>query len=222
MVSGCCNSIMTTVPAFSILLRLNFAIRLTTDYKNMLNHCIGKLKAHIAKHGKLRRLISFCGIELDLCSWTPMHARVLETIVFPYFIQRDEFYRVLFVGCDWYTRAYNRMFQNKAYSTMDINPSQSKYGAKHHIVDSAANVHLHFNEDTLDLIICNGVFGWGLDARADVERAFQGCFECLREGGVLVLGWNDISKRRPFFLEECQSLQLFNQYVFPPLLHRSI
>ena len=143
--------------------------------------------------------------------------RVLETIIFPYFCQRNEFYKILFVGCEWFTVGYNEIFKNKAYWTLEIKPRRSKYGAKKHIIDSVENLNLHFNENELDLIICNGVFGWGLNAKANVERAFQGCFECLREGGVLVLGWNDRPRRCPFPLEECQSLKLFNHYVFPPL-----
>ncbi len=32
--------------------------------------------------------------------------RVLETIIFPYFCQRNEFYKILFVGCEWFTVGY--------------------------------------------------------------------------------------------------------------------
>jgi len=65
------------------------------------------------------------------------------------------------------------------------------------------------------LILCNGVFGWGLDEKCDVEQAFQACFECLRGGGVLVIGWDDIEERRPFPLEQCVSLRQFEPFVFP-------
>jgi SAM-dependent methyltransferase len=180
----------------------------------MPSHYIDKITSIVPIPSIVREFILFCGVDLFLHT---DDRRVLETLIFPYFLQRKEFSKILFVGSAWCTRGYNKIFENKDYWTLDIDPSQSKYGAKKHITDSIENIHLHFNENELDVIICNGVFGWGLNAEAPVERAFQGCFDCLREGGVFVLGWNDMPKRRPFPLEESQSLKLFNHYVFPPL-----
>src|SRR5256885_742753 len=57
----------------------------------------------------------------------------------------------------------------------------------------------------------NGLFFY------QVEQAFQGCFGCLRKGGVFALGWNDTTDRRPFPLEECQCLRSFRCDVFPRL-----
>lgn len=142
---------------------------------------------------------------------------ILKAVIFPYFIAKPEFSRVLFVGCKWYTHGYNIQFQNKEYWTLDIDPQQKKHGAKQHITDMLENIDQYFSKDTLDLIICNGVFGWGLDKQEDVEKAFQKCFACLRSNGVFILGWNDIAKRRPFPPEECQTLKLFDKYTFPPL-----
>ena len=143
--------------------------------------------------------------------------RVLDKIIFPYFVQDHAVSKILFIGCKWYTSRYNEIFQHKDYWTLEINPSRSKYGAENHIAASIEDVPLYFDENELDLIICNGVFGWGLNAKSCVERAFQNCFGCLREGGVFVLGWNDVPKRRPFPLKDCHALRVFNHYVFPPL-----
>ncbi len=142
---------------------------------------------------------------------------ILESVILPYFIKRNEFNKVLFVGCDWYTRGYNKVFKKKKYHTMEIDQSKSKYGSANHIVDSLENIRRHFDENELDLIICNGVFGWGLNEKNEVEKAFQGCYESLRIGGSFILGWNDIQERRPFPLVECKNLKLFNPHVFPPL-----
>jgi hypothetical protein len=93
-----------------------------------------------------------------------------------------------------------------------------KYGAKEHIVDKLENLATYFLPSTLDLIICNGVLGFGLNARADVEQAFDACFDSLSTGGVLLIGWNDIEERRPFGdLSDCKSLQRFAPFNFPPL-----
>jgi SAM-dependent methyltransferase len=144
--------------------------------------------------------------------------RVLEEIIFPFFLRAKQYQQILFVGCHWYTRGYNNRFEEKRnFWTIDIDSKRTRYGAKQHIVDDIQNMRKHFQVGTLDLILCNGVFGWGLDAKGDVEQGFQACFDCLREGGVLVIGWDDIDERRPFRLEECCSLGQFKPFPFPPL-----
>ena len=193
------------------------------EEKGMLKRCIkrsflffgidiGKVIRTIVY--RLKRFLLFCGFDFYVHT---DDRRVLQDIIFPYFAQHDDFSKILFVGCQWYTRGYNKVFKTKTFWTLEIDPSQSKYGSKRHIVDSLANIRRHFGENELDLIFCTGVFGSGMDVKAEVEDAFQGCFESLREGGVFVFGWNDVPKHRPFPLEECESLKLFTPYVFPPL-----
>ncbi len=145
--------------------------------------------------GALRNFLVFCGVDQYK---RREDRRVLEQVIFPYFLQRPEFARVLFVGCGWYTKVYNKMFRGKDYWTLEVNPALRKYGARQHITDSVENVHLQFCEGGLDLIICNGVFGWGLDARDEVDAAFAACFTCLRENGLLIVGWDDVPEHRPF------------------------
>jgi len=95
---------------------------------------------------------------------------VLEQVIFPYFLCRKQYQNVLFVGCHWYTKGYNRYFvERKNYWTIDIDPRKIKYGARQHVVDGMQNLTRHFHAGTLDLILCNGVFGWGL-MRAKTSR----------------------------------------------------
>jgi SAM-dependent methyltransferase len=144
--------------------------------------------------------------------------RVLEEVIFPYFLDDQSFRLILFVGCDWYTRGYNKFFEaQKRYVTIDIDPARRKYGAKQHIVDELQRLDRYFQHGSLDLIICNGVFGWGLNERIDVERAFQACFESLREGGVLILGWDNMEELYPFLPDDSESLALFKPLYFSPL-----
>lgn len=144
--------------------------------------------------------------------------RILEQVVFPYLMSMKDCSRILFVGCDWYTRGYNKIFRDdKKLWTMDVDCEKRIYGAKRHIIDSFANIQRHFPPASLDLILCNGVFGWGLNDKPETEQAVHGSHICLREGGVFLLGWNDVPENRPFLLSEIESLQLFNPYVFPPL-----
>ena len=143
--------------------------------------------------------------------------RVLEQIILPYFAKRKECVTVLFVGCDWYTRGYRRIFDGKNFWTLEIDPKKKCYGAKLHIVDSVTNVTSHFRENELDLIVCNGVVGFGLNEIDEFDKAIHGCFVCLRQGGSFVLGWNDTPWLRPFPLDASTSLRKFSRSVFPPL-----
>jgi SAM-dependent methyltransferase len=144
--------------------------------------------------------------------------RILESVIIPYFAKLDEFDKILFVGCDWYTKPYQKYFRKKDYWTIEIQPEKRKYGAKKHIVDAIENLSNYFVDGYFDLIIFTGVFGHGLNSRDATEEAFNQCFKCLRPGGVLVFGWNDIPELTPFpVTEECHNFKKFSPYFFAPL-----
>jgi hypothetical protein len=145
--------------------------------------------------------------------------RVLEQTIFPYFLRQDDYQNILFVGCHWYTKGYNERFEKKKnYWTIEPSFARQRYGAKQHIRDTLQQLRNHFSEGALDLILCNGVIGWGLDAKPDAEQAFRAGYHCLRKGGVLVLGWDDIDERRPFRPDECETIKaLLQPLFFPPL-----
>ena len=161
----------------------------------------------------LRHLWMATGMDLYLST---EDRRVLEQMILPRLAAQADIKRILFVGCSWYTRGYRRFFDEENYWTIDIDPGKERYGAKRHIVDSLANLRRHFSPGELDAIICNGVFGWGLDARDEVEKAFEGSHACLRDEGIFILGWNDIPERMPFPLAECEALARFRPYAMPP------
>jgi SAM-dependent methyltransferase len=141
----------------------------------------------------------------------------LEQVILPRYAARSVIKAVLFVGCAWYTHHYQRMLPGREYRTLDPDPWKKRFGARRHIVAGLEHVAAHVAPASLDLIICNGVFGWGLDARADCERAFDGCFDALRPGGELVIGWNDVPEHRPLDLASLQSLARFRPLTFEPL-----
>jgi hypothetical protein len=124
---------------------------------------------------------------------------------------------VLFVGCAWYTRHYDKMLPGRVYMTIDPDPWKKRFGARRHIVAGLEALDAHVAPGSLDLIICNGVFGWGLDDRADCERAFDACFDALRTAGELVIGWNDVAEHRPLELASLTSLARFDPLSFKAL-----
>lgn len=143
--------------------------------------------------------------------------RLFEDVVMPYFAREERFRRVLFVGCDWYTKHYERIFATQEYWTLEKDPARARYGSARHVSDVLANIGRHFAPASLDLILCNGVVGWGIDDLVTAEASFDACHTALREQGVLVVGWNDVPHKTPFRLEECAALRRLRPFVFPPL-----
>ena len=144
--------------------------------------------------------------------------RVLEGTIIPAVARSPEYHNILFIGCDWYTRGYQREFVERNYWTLEIDPAKTKFGARQHIVDTAENLAQHFKPNSLDFIFCNGVIGWGLDDREGVERMLESCWDCLRDKGVLMIGWNDVPERLPPVpLSEVAALRKFRPYLFPEL-----
>jgi SAM-dependent methyltransferase len=144
--------------------------------------------------------------------------KVLEQTVFGYFLALPDVRSVLFVGCDWYTRHYAQaFFSSTNYWTIDPAESARRFGARQHIVAPLEELDRHFPDRYFDLILCNGVYGYGLDTHQQCEQAFAQCYSRLVSGGYFVLGWDDIASRTPVPLEEIASLQTFGRFVFPPL-----
>ena len=144
--------------------------------------------------------------------------RVLEQIIFPGLLADSSIRTVLFVGCDWYTKQYERVFSPKVdYWTIDPDPARRRHGGKQHIPAPLEELESHFPRDKFDLIVCNGVYGWGLDEPATCESAFAQCHACLRDGGLFLLGWDDLPARTPVPVAELASLNLFAPWRFPGL-----
>ncbi len=142
---------------------------------------------------------------------------VLEEVIFPALLAKEDVRRVLFVGCAWYTRAYGKRFHDREFWTIDVDERMQRYAGDRHIVASITTIDEHFEPGSLDVVICNGVVGFGLDSEEDCDRAFYGAFRCLRPGGLLIIGWDDAAGCRPAVpLEDLTSLRAFQPCTLPP------
>jgi len=142
--------------------------------------------------------------------------RILEQVIFPYYANRNDMHTVLFVGCQWYTRQYEKTyFPRQTFWTIEPLRDARRYGASHHVVAPLESLADFFPEETFDLIICNGVYGLGLDSRVHCDAAFAQCHSRLRRGGHFVLGWNDTPELAPVPPEHIASFGLFRRVNFP-------
>jgi len=142
--------------------------------------------------------------------------RVLEQVIFPYYSSLPGIRRVLFVGCRWYTKHYEKSyFSDKDFWTIDPDAGSGKSAGRQHVIAGLERLDEFFPEERFDLIICNGVYGFGLDGREQCERAFDLCYSRLVRGGHFVFGWTDVPARTPVPLDEIESLKRFQKYTFP-------
>lgn len=134
--------------------------------------------------------------------------RMLDEIILPRLAADERFARVLFVGCDWYTEHVEDLFRSpgRRYATIEIDPGRARHGAGTHFVAALADLGRHVSDGSLDLIICNGVIGWGLNHPAEIERSIQACAASLSPGGVLLLGWDDVPEKLPMKITDIQAL----------------
>ncbi|ART63848.1 methyltransferase domain-containing protein [Kushneria marisflavi] len=122
----------------------------------------------------------------------PYRDRIMfENHILPAIAGDDSIRRVLMVGCGWYTHHYPSLLGDTEVTTIDLDAAKRPFGGDSHIVGNLTMLGDHIPDEGLDAVLCNGVLGWGLNELADVEQAFTACIDCLRPGGLLLLGWND-------------------------------
>jgi hypothetical protein len=142
--------------------------------------------------------------------------RVLEQIIFQHYRRDPRIKTVLFVGCAAYTAHYRRSyFPAHDYWTVDPDPTRRKFGASQHITARLEQLGRFFPGGFFNLIICNGVYGWGLNDLEDCEAAMLQCYACLADAGHLLLGWNDVPERDPVPLSRVSNLARFTPYSLP-------
>jgi SAM-dependent methyltransferase len=141
---------------------------------------------------------------------------ILEQQIFRYYQSRPDIRDILFVGCDADNAGYQRRyFRDVRFVTIEPNPDNRQFGAAEHLVAPLEDLGRHCPAESFDLVVCNGVFGWGLDEFDNCHAAFTQAHQALRPGGHLLLGWNDVPRRTPFPLETIPSLARFKKYEFP-------
>jgi SAM-dependent methyltransferase len=135
--------------------------------------------------------------------------RILDEQILPRLAANDRFARVLFVGCDWYTEHVEDLFlaKGRSFTTIEIDPKRARHGAKRHIVAGLAELMRHVEPESVDLIVCNGVIGWGLDDPVEIENSISACVIALSPLGVLLLGWDAVPEKLPVPIDRIQALR---------------
>jgi SAM-dependent methyltransferase len=116
--------------------------------------------------------------------------------------------RILWIGCRRYTKGYGALLERHGGEcwTTDIEITHAKWGeaGRHFTWDVLLIDHLIAGE-AFDTVLCNGVFGFGVDTRPMQLAALQAMGRILKPGGRLLLGWNTDRVEDPTTLEFVQS-----------------
>jgi len=110
---------------------------------------------------------------------------------------------VLWIGCRRYTKGYYRLIERQGARcwTIDIDPDLRRWGRRgRHVVGTMLELDLLFPGLRFDVVLCNGVFGFGVNTRSEQEKASAAMGSVIKPAGWLLLGWNTGRIRDP--LEE--------------------
>ena len=103
------------------------------------------------------------------------------------------------VGVEHYSSHYSQFFAGECeYRTIDRNPGVAQYGSPDgHIIGDVRNLERYFGPHSVDVLLMNGVFGYGVDLQQDQEQVIEAASVVLRSGGWLLVGWDRAPDGRP-------------------------
>jgi len=112
--------------------------------------------------------------------------------------------RILWIGCRRYTKSYGALLRRNGGEcwTLDIEEAHAKWGERgRHLTGDLVIVDQLVASDSFDSVLCNGVFGFGVNTRPAQVAAVQAMARILKPGGRLLLGWNTDRVEDPLMLD---------------------
>lgn len=100
---------------------------------------------------------------------------------------------ILWIGCRDYTNDYAKRLERKGGVcwTIDIDPASARWGRNgRHVVGDVCDAAKLFPDLRFDTVLCNGIFGFGVNSREQQAEALQAIATILKPHGTLLLSWN--------------------------------
>ncbi|GEM_PF-975569 len=172
---------------------------------NKIKNIIFKLSPHLAIK---------MGLEFPLKSANRIF---LESSIFQYINQayggKQPRNNGLFIGCDKRSWHYPKVLDLELH-TIDIEKKKALYGNyKHHIVGSATELERYYDPESFEVIIGNGLIGFGMNAPEQCEQFLKGVALLLKSEGLFVIGFNDGPEFVSFKVKAATNYQLFEEFV---------
>ena len=116
--------------------------------------------------------------------------------------------RILWVGCRRYTKEYGSLLKRNGGEcwTTDIEFAHAKWGEMgRHFTWDLIYIDRLIAGGSFDSVLCNGVFGFGVNTRPSQLAALKAMWSILKPGGRLLLGWNTDRVEDPMTFDFVQS-----------------
>jgi hypothetical protein len=105
----------------------------------------------------------------------------------------DHCARILWIGVRRYTAAYPAALERNGAAcwTLDIDPAARRWGhPRRHLTCDLLRLADLDPQLRFDAVLCNGVFGYGVDTPERQQAAVRAMGAAIADGGWLMLGWN--------------------------------
>lgn len=110
--------------------------------------------------------------------------------------------RILSIGVESFTAFYPHLFKDTTLETIDKDPYMTRWGSSDgHKVADANQIAKIWQPNTFDVILFNGVYGWGIDTEEHLRAVLQAIRTVLKPEGFLLFGWNQTPEADPLDLE---------------------
>ena len=150
----------------------------------------------------------------------PFHSldrHFLEKDIFGYVNKRfgsaGKHHRLLFVGLDKHNWHYHRLLDLQ-FHTIDIDARNARYGQPGlHRTGSATELAECYDSNFFDVVIANGMVGFGINTLNDFNAMMRGIAEVTKPGGLVVLGYSNLPDRVKFAPADAPALEAFTEEV---------
>lgn len=121
---------------------------------------------------------------------------ILEHDIFAAIYADPAVHTILFVGVGPYTSWYPALFRtrpNLDFATVDADPQVARWGARggHRIARLETLADESEHRCAYDLVIANGLFGFGTDSDQANASVVDACHGVLTPGGRLLVGYSE-------------------------------
>ena len=131
--------------------------------------------------------------------------------------------RVLSIGTSWYTMLLPEIVPCY-WTTVDVTMCAERLAItsdRHYTTDLTDKTQCLGKEDYYDVVILNGVLGFGVNTPTAASEMISKLCKYLQPGGLLLIGYNDRPGRSTFSVEETvpQYMTLLSNVLVDPAEH---
>ncbi|MBD0349716.1 MAG: hypothetical protein ICV65_01035 [Flavisolibacter sp.] len=121
--------------------------------------------------------------------------------------------KILYVGCAPYSWDSLKSFNREVdLFTVDNKMRNVIWGGEKHIVADIQNIDKMVQPASFDMVLLNGIFGYGIDTEAAQTITYQALHSILKPDGLLLIGWNYDRSTDPLKNTTCRHLFTTSNY----------